>query len=111
MEKNIDAFVARLGDPNLGRKLHRWPLSCLRIWQRLSENDLANEPVDPQKKFHLATELRDNIDIFCQGSTYPVFLRKLWPVFQKLLEGPPAFMSASLEHVSLSTLALKLATY
>ena len=60
---------------------------------------MADLIVDLQKKFHLATELRDNIDLFCQGSTYAIFLKKLWPVFQKILEGPPAFMSASLEHV------------
>ena len=64
------------------------------------QNSMTNLNVDSQKKFHLATELRDNIDLFCQGSTYAVFLKKLWPVFQKMLEGPPAFMSASFEHVS-----------
>lgn len=60
---------------------------------------MADLNVDTQKKFHLATELRDNIDLFCQGSNYAIFLKKLWPVFQKMLEGPPAFMSVSLEHV------------
>lgn len=54
--------------------------------------------LDLQKKFHLATELRDNIDLLCSGATYPIFLKKLVPVFMKMLEGQPAFMSASLEH-------------
>jgi len=52
--------------------------------------------LDLQKKFHLATELRDNIDLLCSGATYPIFLKKLVPVFMKMLEGQPAFMSASL---------------
>jgi len=61
--------------------------------------DHAEYRADAQKKFHLATELRDNIDLLCTGSSYPIFLKKLIPVFVKMLEGPPAFMSASLEHV------------
>ncbi|KAL6722004.1 transcription-associated protein 1 [Lecanora helva] len=70
MEKNIDAFAARLGDPNL----------------------------ELQKKVHLATEMRDNIDVLCTGTAYPIFLKRLIPVFAKILEGPPAFMSTSSEH-------------
>ena len=54
---------------------------------------------DSQKKFHLATELRDNIDLLCTGPGYSIFLKNLVPVFTKMLEGPPAFMSASVEHV------------
>lgn len=70
----------------------------------------ADQVPDLQKKFHLATELRDNIDLMCTGQNYSNFLDKLMPVFKKLLEGPPAFMSASIEHVrstvcSLSVLA------
>ena len=53
-----------------------------------------------QKKYNIATELRDNIDILCNGPTYPIFLKKLIPVFMKLLEGPPVFMSTYMEHVS-----------
>ena len=55
--------------------------------------------VEAQKKYNIATELRDNIDILCNGPSYPIFLKKLVPVFMKLLEGPPVFMSTHMEHV------------
>ena len=84
---------------------------AMRTWVRnASTLDAASPscyrrtPVDPcvetQKKYNLATELRDNIDILCNGPTYPIFLKKLIPVFMKLLEGPPVFMSTYMEHVS-----------
>ncbi|SLM34988.1 histone acetylase complex subunit [Lasallia pustulata] len=68
-ERNIDAFAVRLGDPNLELKV----------------------------KYNLATELRDNVDGFCVGASYAIFLKKLVPVFMKLLEGPPVFTSTSWE--------------
>ena len=61
---------------------------------------LADDCADAQKKYNIATELRDNIDILCNGPAYPIFLKKLVPVFMKLLEGPPVFMSTYMEHVS-----------
>lgn len=95
-EKNIDAFAARLGDANLGRKR-----SALRVaklgWH---PGTAADNCAEVQKKYNIATELRDNIDILCNGPTYPIFLKKLVPVFMKLLEGPPVFMSTYMEHVS-----------
>lgn len=60
----------------------------------------ADTCAEAQKKYNIATELRDNIDILCNGPTYPIFLKKLVPVFMKLLEGPPVFMSTYMEHVS-----------
>lgn len=60
----------------------------------------ADNCAEVQKKYNIATELRDNIDILCNGPTYPIFLKKLVPVFMKLLEGPPVFMSTYMEHVS-----------
>lgn len=60
----------------------------------------ADTCAEVQKKYSIATELRDNIDILCNGATYPIFLKKLVPVFMKLLEGPPVFMSTYMEHVS-----------
>ena len=95
-EKNIDAFAARLGDANLGRKssvLHVARLGC-------HPRTAADNCAEVQKKYNIATELRDNIDILCNGPTYPIFLKKLVPVFMKLLEGPPVFMSTYMEHVS-----------
>ena len=59
----------------------------------------ADHGPDVKVKFNVATELRDNTDQFCAGPLYTVFLKKLIPVFKKLLEGPPVFMSTSWEHV------------
>ena len=50
-------------------------------------------------KLNVATELRDNIESLCNGPTYPLFLKKMLPVFTKLLEGPPVFTSISWEQV------------
>ncbi len=66
----------------------------LSVWK-------ANESVGLQSKLGNAIELRDGIDLLCTGSTYPIFLKKLVPVFTKLLEGPPVFLNTSWEHVSL----------
>ncbi|KAL8711708.1 MAG: hypothetical protein Q9220_003879 [cf. Caloplaca sp. 1 TL-2023] len=68
-DRNIDAFAAKLSDLQL----------------------------DLKAKHNVATELRDNIDILCNGPLYPAFLKKLIPVFTKLLEGPPVFISTSWE--------------
>lgn len=55
---------------------------------------------DLKQKLNVATELRDNIDQLCSGPTYPLFLKKLVPIFAKLLEGPPVFTSTSWEQVN-----------
>ena len=65
-----------------------------------SRGTVPDTCAEVQKKYNIATELRDNIDILCNGPTYPIFLKKLIPVFMKLLEGPPVFMSTYMEHVS-----------
>jgi len=57
--------------------------------------------LDIKQRCNIATELRDNTDLFCSGAHYASFLQKLVPVLSKLLEGPPNFMSTSWEHVSL----------
>lgn len=54
---------------------------------------------DVKIKVNFATECRDAIEILCSGQLYPVFLKKLVPVFMKLLEGPPVFISTSWEQV------------
>lgn len=54
---------------------------------------------DLKVKLNIAIEIRDNIDQLCIGSSYYIFLEKLVPVFMKLLEGPPVFMSLAWEHV------------
>ncbi|KAI9760646.1 MAG: anaphase promoting complex subunit cdc16 [Chaenotheca gracillima] len=68
-EAKIDVFAARLGDPNLELKL----------------------------KVQIATDLRDSIEYVAQGPTYAVFLKKMIPIFMKLLAGDPVFISTSLE--------------
>ena len=94
-ERDIDIFAARLGNPNLGRssRSHLYQL----LFHRLDLSDslrLTNLP-DPKVKLNHAMELRDNVEFLCAGAIYPVFLRKLIPIFLKLLEGPPIFISTS----------------
>jgi transformation/transcription domain-associated protein len=55
--------------------------------------------LDLRSKLIAATELRDQIDLWCSGSTYSYFLQKFVPVLLKLLDGPPVFISTSPEHV------------
>lgn len=64
---------------------------CLRLY--------ADSVADLKVKLNIAIEIRDNIDQLCTGSSYYTFLEKLVPVFMKLLEGPPVFMSLAWEHV------------
>ncbi|KAI9818249.1 MAG: hypothetical protein M1832_004465 [Thelocarpon impressellum] len=66
-DRNVDAYVARLGDPNLELKL----------------------------KVQIASELRDSIEYLTQGVAYASFLKKMVPVFLKLLEGAPVSISTS----------------
>ncbi len=54
---------------------------------------------DVKHKVTVATECRDAIEILCVGPLYPIFLKKLVPVFTKVLEGPPVFISTSWEQV------------
>ena len=62
--------------------------------------DISNSlPLDHKVKLNAATELRDNVEFMCTGSNYPIFLKKLLPIFVKLLEGPPVFTSTSFEQV------------
>ena len=68
-------------------------------WLIVVTHGWADRGPDVKVKFNVATELRDNTDQFCAGPLYAVFLKKLVPVFKKLLEGPPVFMSTSWEHV------------
>ncbi|KAL9594972.1 MAG: hypothetical protein Q9219_006728 [cf. Caloplaca sp. 3 TL-2023] len=69
MADRIDTFVARLSDPQ----------------------------ADVKTKLNSATEVRDLIDLLCNGPSYAAFLKKLVPVLTKLLEGPPVFISTSWE--------------
>ena len=52
-----------------------------------------------KSRLQTASELRDSIEHLVQGQYYPIFLRAIIPVILKLLEGPPVFVSTSLEQV------------
>ena len=97
-ERNIDVFAARLGDPNLGMSsqqiLDSGQLHILALYSHNGVSKLISG-IDPKLKLNHAMELRDNVEFLCAGSIYPVFLRKLMPIFKKLLEGPPVFISTS----------------
>ena len=55
--------------------------------------------LDAKAKLTPAMELRDNVEFLCSGPTYPIFLKKLLPIFIKVLEGPPVFISTSMIQV------------
>ena len=61
--------------------------------QRLTDADL-------RAKGTQAIEIRDNIESYCQGQQYSTFLNHLVPVFLKILDGNPVFISTSPEQVS-----------
>ncbi|KAG8529873.1 uncharacterized protein KY384_005354 [Bacidia gigantensis] len=82
MTERIDTFAARLSDANAGRVTSRsLHLSLLTLHLAVA------------LKLNVATELRDNLEMFSSGQLYPYFLRKLLPVFTKILEGPPVFVT------------------
>ena len=43
------------------------------------------------------TGLRDGLESWCQGSTYPIFLQKFVPIWLNILSAPPVFISTSPE--------------
>jgi transformation/transcription domain-associated protein len=55
---------------------------------------------DLRTKGTLATEIRDNIESYCQGQQYSAFLNHLVPVFLKILDGAPVFISTSPEQAN-----------
>ncbi|KAH3950531.1 hypothetical protein HBH53_074330 [Parastagonospora nodorum] len=66
---NFEAMAAKLDDPN---------------------SDLRTKGTQ-------AIDIRDNIESYCQGPQYAVFLTHLVPVFLKILDGNPVFISTSPE--------------
>ena len=82
-ERNIDTFAIRLSDPNL----------CMEFFCVAAPRYVADlHPATPQK-LNTAIELRDNTDLLCSGQSYPALLKKLVPIFMKLLEAPPVFVT------------------
>ncbi|KAH0086739.1 hypothetical protein KCU60_g14497, partial [Aureobasidium melanogenum] len=68
-ERNLDIFESKLSDPN----------------------------TDLRTKCNFLIEIRDGMDHWCQGTTYPVFLQKFVPVLLEILSGSPVFISTSPE--------------
>ncbi|KAG8628559.1 hypothetical protein KVT40_004432 [Elsinoe batatas] len=68
-ERNLDAIEAKLQDPS----------------------------ADVKTKFQHLADIRDGIDHYCQGSSYPTFLKKFIPIFLNILDGAPVFISTSPE--------------
>ena len=60
-----------------------------------------SDSLDIKSKCITATEIRDNLDMWCQAgsSMYGFFLEKAIPVFLKLLDGKPVFDSNLPEQV------------
>ncbi|KAG9376483.1 Transcription-associated protein 1 [Pyrenophora tritici-repentis] len=54
---------------------------------------------DLRAKGTQAIEIRDNIESYCQGQQYGAFLNHLVPVFLRILDGNPVFISTSPEQV------------
>jgi hypothetical protein len=60
-------------------------------------------PLDQRVKLAQAIDIRDNIETYCQGQQYGAFLNHMVPLFLKVLDGAPVFISTSPEQVSSST--------
>ncbi|KAK3714099.1 transcription-associated protein 1 [Vermiconidia calcicola] len=63
------------------------------------EAKLRDDSVDVKTKGTLLTELRDQIESWCQPPTYTPFLAKFIPIFLDILSGPPVFTSNSPEQI------------
>ncbi|KAK0264884.1 transcription-associated protein 1 [Friedmanniomyces endolithicus] len=61
------------------------------------EVKLQDATIDAKSKGGLLTELRDNIDSWCQGGNYGPFLAKFVPILIAILQSPPVFTSTSPE--------------
>ncbi|KAK3057257.1 hypothetical protein LTS18_011573, partial [Coniosporium uncinatum] len=66
-DKSLETYVAKLDDSNLDSKI----------------------------KCSVATELRDSIELWSHGDGYKTFLQKLVPIFVKILDGSPVFVSTA----------------
>lgn len=61
------------------------------------DKDINHAATDIKTKVITATEIRDNLDVWCQssGTIYSSFLEKSIPVLLNILDGPPVFDSTS----------------
>lgn len=63
-----------------------------------SHTDVPNS-AESRVKVEAATQLRDNLDVFTNPPSYPVFLKRVMPIFINILNGPCIFQSNSNEQV------------
>ncbi|WPG98564.1 Hypothetical protein R9X50_00135600 [Acrodontium crateriforme] len=61
------------------------------------EAKLQDTSLDVKAKGTLLTELRDQLEGWCQPSSYGTFLQKFIPIFLQILSGAPVFTSTSPE--------------
>jgi hypothetical protein len=54
---------------------------------------------DVKVKVEAASQLRDSLEHYTAGPIYPLFLKKLIPIFTTILKGAPVFVSISSEQV------------
>lgn len=67
---------------------------------RLSKDRRLTKCSDLRVKLAQAIDIRDNIETYCQGQQYGAFLNHLVPLFLKVLDGAPVFISTSPDQVS-----------
>lgn len=87
-ENALDGFLARLDDANTGEYQLSYTVDEFR--HLILFKDLKS-------RCQGATELRDNVDLFCQGQSYVTFLERAVPILLRILDGPPHFISTSAE--------------
>ncbi|KAF2754000.1 hypothetical protein EJ05DRAFT_457386 [Pseudovirgaria hyperparasitica] len=58
---------------------------------------LEDSSLDVKQKGNVAVELRDNVEVWCQSPQYKEFLDTFIPVFFKILDSSPVFVSTSPE--------------
>ena len=63
------------------------------------ESKLKDSSIDLKSKGLLLTELRDQIESWCQPPTYANFLEKFVPIFIDILSGSPVFISDSPQQI------------
>lgn len=60
---------------------------------------LTVRPTEIKSKLEAAVTLRDTLDHYTNGASYPVFLKRVMPPVINILRGPCIFQSASPEQV------------
>ena len=104
---NFESMAAKLDDPNSGTKHLGFPGPPQDEHQNpanRNKHQLTCNYIDLRAKGAQAIDIRDNIESYCQGPQYSAFLNHLVPVFLKILEGEPVFISTSPDQVCLRAL-------